>query len=56
MYPTLYNTYKWSITFKKGESLCYTPVTYIIVYISYTSTEKERYECLWTRVIATVTF
>ena len=31
--------YKWSITLKNCESLYYTPVTYIILYINYTSRE-----------------
>ena len=31
------NIYKWNITFKNCESLYYTPLTYIILYINYTS-------------------
>ena len=33
----IFYNYKWSITFKICESLYCTPVTYIILYISYTS-------------------
>ena len=40
LWPILYNTYNWSITFKTCDSLCCTPVTYIILYINYTSVIK----------------
>ena len=39
--PIFYNNYKWSVTFKNCESLCCTPVTYIILYIKYTSIYKK---------------
>ena len=32
-----YSNYKWSITFKNCKSLDCKPVTYIILYINYTS-------------------
>ena len=38
--PVFYNNYKWSITFKNCESLYCILVTYIILYISYTSVKK----------------
>ena len=37
-----YNNYKWSITFKNCGSLYCTPITYIILYINYTSITKEK--------------
>lgn len=35
-----YNNYKWIITFKICKSLYCTPITYIILYINYTSLKK----------------
>ena len=37
-----YNNYKWNITFKNCESLYYTPVTYIVLYIKFTSIGKKK--------------
>ena len=37
-----YNNYTWSITFKNCESLYCIPVTYMILYINYTSIKSER--------------
>ena len=48
------NNYKWTMTFKKCESLCCTPVTYIMLYINYSSVKEKRSECLRTRLAATV--
>ena len=39
--PIFYNSYKWSINLKSCESLYCTPVTYIILYINYTSILKN---------------
>ena len=36
-----YNNYKWSISFKNCESLYCTPLTYLILYINYTSFFKK---------------
>ena len=38
--PIFYNSYKWSINLKSCESLYCTAVTYIILYINYTSIKK----------------
>ena len=40
----IYNDYKWSKTFKNCESLCYTPVTHIILYSNYNSVKKKERE------------
>ena len=37
-----YNKYKWRIIFKNCEPLYYTPITYIVLYISYTSIKKKK--------------
>ena len=42
MWPIFYNNYKWSINFKNCESQYRTPLTYIILYINYTSTFRNR--------------
>lgn len=34
---TFYNNYKWNLTLKNCDSLYYTPLTYIILYITDTS-------------------
>ena len=41
-----YNDYKWSITFKNCESLCFTPGTYIILCINYTQFKKLKIKIL----------
>ena len=39
--PYFINNYKWNITFKNCEPLRFLPVTYIILYISCTSSFKN---------------
>ena len=39
----IFNNYKWNITFKNCKSLYCIPVTYIILYINYTSIRKKNF-------------